>query len=63
MTVAALALPASLAYAEIAGLSPVIGLYALLLPAVAYALLGSSRQLVVGPDGLSPPLSGLLSSR
>ena len=39
VTVAALALPASLAYAEIAGLSPVIGLYALLLPAVAYALL------------------------
>ena len=39
VTVAALALPASLAYAEIAGLSPVIGLYALLLPAIAYALL------------------------
>ena len=58
MTVAALALPASLAYAEIAGLSPVIGLYALLLPAVAYALLGSSRQLVVGPDGSVAALVG-----
>jgi high affinity sulfate transporter 1 len=40
-----------MAYAEVAGLSPVNGLYALLLPAVAYALLGSSRQLVVGPEG------------
>jgi high affinity sulfate transporter 1 len=58
VTVAALALPASLAYAEIAGLSPVIGLYALLLPAVAYALLGSSRQLVVGPDGSVAALVG-----
>jgi sulfate permease, SulP family len=58
VTVAALALPASLAYAEIAGLSPVIGLYALLLPAIAYALLGSSRQLVVGPDGSVAALVG-----
>jgi high affinity sulfate transporter 1 len=40
-----------MAYAEVAGVAPVNGLYALLLPAVAYALLGSSRQLVVGPEG------------
>ena len=51
LTVAALALPAAMAYAEIAGLSPVNGLYALLLPTVAYVLLGSSRQLIVGPEG------------
>jgi high affinity sulfate transporter 1 len=51
VTVAALALPASMAYAELAGLSPVNGLYALLLPTVAYLLLGSSRQVIVGPDG------------
>ncbi len=51
VTVAALAIPSAMAYAEVAGLSPVNGLYALLLPAVAYALLGSSRQLVVGPEG------------
>ena len=50
-TVAALAVPAAMAYAELAGLSPVNGLYALLLPAVAYVLLGSSKQLIVGPDG------------
>ena len=51
VTVAALALPSGMAYAELAGLSPVNGLYALLLPTVAYVLLGSSRQLVIGPEG------------
>jgi sulfate permease, SulP family len=51
LTVAALALPSGMAYASLAGLSPVVGLYALLLPAIAYALLGSSRQLIVGPEG------------
>lgn len=51
LTVAALAVPSAMAYAELAGLSPVNGLYALLLPTLAYALLGSSRQLVVGPEG------------
>lgn len=51
LTVAALALPSGMAYAEVAGLSPVNGLYALLLPAVAYALLASSRQVIVGPEG------------
>lgn len=51
ITVAALAVPAGMAYAEVAGLSPVQGLYALLLPSLAYALLGSSRHLVIGPEG------------
>jgi sulfate permease family protein len=49
VTVAALALPSAMAYAELAGLSPVSGLYALLLPAVAYTLLGSSQRLIIGP--------------
>ena len=51
VTVAALALPAGMAYAELAGLSPAAGLYALLLPTVAYTLLGPSRQLIGGPEG------------
>jgi sulfate permease, SulP family len=51
VTVAALAVPSAMAYAEVAGVSPVNGLYALLLPAVAYAFLGSSRQLSIGPEG------------
>lgn len=51
VTVAALAVPSAMAYAEVAGLSAVNGLYALLLPTAAYVLLGSSRQLIVGPEG------------
>jgi SulP family sulfate permease len=51
VTVAALALPSAMAYAEVAGLPPVNGLYALLLPTVAYVVFGSSRQLVIGPEG------------
>ena len=51
VTVAALAMPSAMAYAELAGLPAVAGLYALLLPTVAYAFLGSSRQLIVGPEG------------
>ena len=51
VTVTALALPSAMAYGELAGLSPVNGLYALLLPTIAYVLLGSSRRLVIGPEG------------
>jgi len=51
LTVAAVAIPSGIAYAELAGLSPVAGLYALLLPATIYTILGSSRQLSVGPEG------------
>jgi sulfate permease, SulP family len=40
-----------MAYARIAGLSPVAGLYGLLLPVAAYVIFGSSRQLIVGPEG------------
>src|SRR6476660_5051609 len=58
ITVAALALPAAMAYGELAGLSPVIGLYTLLLPAVAYAFFGSSRQVIVGPEGAIAAMVG-----
>ena len=51
LTVAALALPASMAYAELAGLPVTAGLYALLLPVLAYTLLGSGLRVVVGPEG------------
>src|SRR5215475_715353 len=51
LTVAALAIPSAMAYAEVAGLSPVHGLYALVLPGLVDVFLGSSRQLVIGPEG------------
>jgi SulP family sulfate permease len=52
LTVGAVAVPGGLAMGKLAGVSPVAGLYATMLPLVAYALFGSSRQLVVGPDGV-----------
>ena len=51
VTVAALALPSSMAYAEIAGVPVSAGLYSLLLPVLAYAVLGSAPRVVVGPEG------------
>ena len=49
ITVAALLIPQGMAYALIAGLPPIYGLYAALTPQIIYALLGTSRQLAVGP--------------
>lgn len=46
----AVLVPLGLAYAGILGVDPVIGLYALPLPLVAYAVFGGSRLFVVGPD-------------
>jgi len=50
LSVAAVALPVGLAYAQLAGFDPVVGLYSSILPLVAYALFGTSRHLVVNPD-------------
>lgn len=50
LSVAAVALPVAIAYAELTGVSPIIGLYACILPMIAYAIFGSSRQLIIGPD-------------
>ena len=50
ISVAAVALPVSIAYAELAGFNPVVGLYSSILPLVAYAIFGTSRQLMVNPD-------------
>ena len=49
VTLAAYAIPVSLAYAALAGLPPQVGIYGYLLGGLGYALLGSSRQLAVGP--------------
>ena len=47
---AAVGIPAVLGYAKIAGMPPVTGLYTLLVPLAVFAVLGSSRHLVVGAD-------------
>jgi high affinity sulfate transporter 1 len=50
VAVAAVEIPTALAYAELAGFPPVVGLYASILPLIAYAIVGTSPQLIVGPD-------------
>jgi len=50
LAVAAVAVPVSIANARLAGFDPVVGLYASILPPIAYAMFGTSRQLIVGPD-------------
>ena len=51
-TVGVMLIPQGMAYAMIAGLPPVYGLYAALVPNFIYALVGSSRKLAVGPVAL-----------
>jgi len=50
LAVAAVAVPVGIAYAQLAGFPPEVGLYSTILPLVAYAIFGSSRQLIIGPD-------------
>jgi len=61
LTVGILLIPQGMAYAMIAGLPPVFGLYAALVPQLVYALTGTSRQLAVGPVAMDSLLvaSGL----
>jgi MFS superfamily sulfate permease-like transporter len=57
LTVWAVLVPESLAYASIAGVSPVVGLYAAPPALLFYALFGSSRHLIVGPMSATAALS------
>jgi high affinity sulfate transporter 1 len=56
VVLAALLVPQGMAYAALAGLPPVTGLYATAVPLVVYFLLGPSRILVLGPDSAVSPL-------
>ena len=56
VTLLAIAVPLNIGYAQIAGLPPTAGLYALVLPAIVYAILVSSRQLVASPDAAAAAL-------
>lgn len=49
ITVSIILIPQGIAYAMIAGLPPIYGLYAALVPQIIYAILGTSRQVAVGP--------------
>src|ERR1022692_4167723 len=67
LTLAALGIPEVLGYAKIAGMPVVTGLYTLLLPMAVFAVLGSSRHLVVGADSataviLAAALTGLAAA-
>lgn len=57
VTVALVAIPQSLAYAQLAGLPPYYGLYAALIPTAIGALFGSSAQLSTGPVALTSLLT------
>ena len=57
LSVACIALPVGVAYAQLAGFGPEVGLYSSILPLLAYALLGTSRQLIVGPDSATCALA------
>ncbi|MEH6657226.1 solute carrier family 26 protein [Leeuwenhoekiella marinoflava] len=61
ITVGIMLIPQGMAYAMIAGLPPVFGLYAALIPQVIYAIMGTSRQLAIGPVAMDSLLiaSGL----
>src|ERR1700746_4006740 len=59
LAVWAVMVPESMAYAGIVGLPPIMGLYTIVPPLIAYALLGTSRLLVVGPDTATGLISAL----
>lgn len=52
LTVGIMLIPQGMAYAMLAGLAPVHGLYAVTVPLLLYAVFGTSRQLAVGPDAI-----------
>jgi high affinity sulfate transporter 1 len=59
LAVWAVMVPEGMAYAGIVGVPPIMGLYTLVPPLIAYAVLGSSRLLVVGPDTATGLISAL----
>ena len=60
VSVAAYLVPQALAYAALAGLNPVVGLWAALPPLLIYAFLGTSRQLSVGPESTTAVMTAVV---
>ncbi len=58
VSVAAVAVPTAIAYAQIMGFDPVTGLYSSILPVAAYSLFGTSRHLIMNPDAATCALVG-----
>ena len=58
LTVGVMLIPQGMAYAVIAGMPPIYGLYAGLVPLLAYPLFGSSRQLAIGPTAIDMLIVG-----
>lgn len=58
LTIASLAIPQGISYAKLANLPPIVGLYSSFVPPLVYALLGSSRDLAVGPVSIASLLMG-----
>jgi high affinity sulfate transporter 1 len=56
ISVAALSIPVGVAYSEIAGLPPESGLYTAIIAVLAYFILGSSKQVIIGPDSATVTL-------
>jgi high affinity sulfate transporter 1 len=59
LALTALLIPVGMGYAQVAGLPPVYGLYATMVPLIVYAIFGPSRILVVGPDSA---LAGMIAA-
>lgn len=58
LTIASLAIPQGISYAKLANLPPIVGLYSSFVPPLVYAVLGSSRDLAVGPVSIASLILG-----
>ncbi|KAK4779463.1 hypothetical protein SAY87_015569 [Trapa incisa] len=58
LTIASLAIPQGISYAKLANLPPIVGLYSSFVPPMIYAVLGSSRDLAVGPVSIASLIMG-----
>ncbi|XP_062150138.1 probable sulfate transporter 3.3 [Alnus glutinosa] len=58
LTIASLAIPQGISYAKLANLPPIVGLYSSFVPPIVYAVLGSSRDLAVGPVSIASLVLG-----
>ncbi|XVE85416.1 hypothetical protein DITRI_Ditri17bG0089500 [Diplodiscus trichospermus] len=62
LTIASLAIPQGISYAKLASLPPIVGLYSSFVPPLVYAVLGSSRDLAVGPVSIASLVLGSMLS-